>query len=164
MKFDLEAHLIRQAKWSQATFGPGKRMLGVCEHIQKELIEIAASPDDVMEWIDVIILAFDGALRAGMKPFTIVCCLEVESYELHGSADSCEVILDLVDVIRNGDSETFIDIVSVSLSELGRQGWPREAIWYAMLAKQLKNEKRKWPDWRTRSEDEAITHIEEGVA
>lgn len=65
------AHLTRQRDWSQATFGPGPRTKGVLNHIRKELIEIEEDPLG-FEWIDVIILAFDGALRAGHEPGVII--------------------------------------------------------------------------------------------
>lgn len=70
--FELEAHLVRQAAFSVKTFGPGQRTQGVLAHIQKELGEVAAKPDDIMEWIDLVILAFDGALRRGFAPEDIV--------------------------------------------------------------------------------------------
>ena len=66
--FDLVAHLHRQREFSESTFGPGMRTAGVLDHIRKELNEIAAKPDDVLEWVDVILLAFDGAWRAGFSP------------------------------------------------------------------------------------------------
>ncbi len=100
-RFDLVAHLHRQREFSLKTFGPGARTAGVVDHIRKELIEIEADPTDVKEWIDVVILAFDGAWRAGFEPSEIV-----------------------------------------------------EAI----VAKQTKNEKRRWPDWRTADPDKAIEH------
>lgn len=37
------------------------------DHIRKELNEIEARPDDVAEWVDVILLALDGAGRAGFS-------------------------------------------------------------------------------------------------
>lgn len=66
--FDLVAHLHRQREFSERTFGPGTRTSGVCDHIRKELNEIEAKPDDVSEWVDVILLALDGAWRAGFSP------------------------------------------------------------------------------------------------
>ena len=99
--FDFKAHLIRQREWSTETFGPGARTRGITDHIRKELREIEVEPDDLREWIDVVILALDGAWRTGADP------------------------------------QQIID---------------------ALLAKQTKNEQRKWPDWRTASEDEAIEH------
>jgi len=96
------AHIAHQREWSTATFGPGTRLLGVLDHIRKELTEIEADPADLCEWVDVLILAFDGAWRAGWEPQQII------------------------DAIK---------------------------------AKQVRNEARTWPDWRTASEDQAIEHV-----
>lgn len=99
------AHLQRQREWSERTFGPGKRTKGVQDHITKEFVEIlddeAAGKPSGPEWIDVVILALDGAWRAGLTP---------------------------------------------------------EEILQGIHAKQDRNEARVWPDWRGRSEDEAIEH------
>lgn len=65
-------HLDRQRAWSTETFGPGARLKGVLDHIRKELDEILADPTDLGEWVDVIILAFDGAWRAGWEPQQII--------------------------------------------------------------------------------------------
>ena len=69
------AHIERQRTWSRATFGPDTRTAGVLAHIRKELDEIAAAPHDVTEWVDVIILAIDGAWRAGHEPQAIIDAL-----------------------------------------------------------------------------------------
>ncbi len=73
--FDLVAHLHRQRAFSERTFGPGLRTVGVIKHIRKELIEIEAAPGDLMEWIDVAMLALDGAWRAGHSPEAIALAL-----------------------------------------------------------------------------------------
>lgn len=73
--FDFEAHLHRQKEWSERTFGPGSRAIGVVDHIRKELREVEADPSDVTEWIDVVILALDGAWRAGYSPQEIIAAL-----------------------------------------------------------------------------------------
>lgn len=104
MSFDLEAHINRQRLWSGKAFGPGPRTKGIIEHIRKELLEIEAEPNDLFEWIDVVILALDGAWRTGALPEDIIATL---------------------------------------------------------AAKQLKNEKRSWPDWRTISQDEPSEHLKE---
>ncbi|MBB3752499.1 hypothetical protein FHT44_005011 [Mycolicibacterium sp. BK634] len=96
------AHLQRQRDFSLKTFGPGQRTDGVLDHIAKELEEIRQDPTDVSEWVDVIILAFDGAWRAG---------------------------------------------------------WDNQQIIDAIHAKQLKNEAREWPDWRTQDPNKAIEHV-----
>lgn len=102
MTFSIDAaHLVRQYEFSQKTFGPGARLAGVLDHLRKELVEVEAEPQDTSEWADLVILAFDGALRQGHNP---------------------QVILD------------------------------------AILAKQVKNEGRSWPDWTTQPLDKAIEH------
>jgi hypothetical protein len=64
----LESYLTRQWEWSARTFGPGRRTLGILQHIGKELKEIEAEPTDLSEWIDVVILAMDGFWRHGGNP------------------------------------------------------------------------------------------------
>lgn len=68
----MAAHFHRQRAWSLKTFGPGNRTAGVLDHIRKELREIEVEPLSLEEWIDVAILAFDGAWRTGATPEQIV--------------------------------------------------------------------------------------------
>lgn len=72
------AHLTHQRQWSERTFGPGRRTLGVLDHIRKELAEIEADPTDLGEWVDVIILAFDGAWRAGWQSQQIIDAIKAK--------------------------------------------------------------------------------------
>jgi len=99
---NLSKYIQRQEIWSKETFGPGIRDAGIVDHIKKELIEIEDSPGDLDEWIDVIILALDGAWRNGHSP---------------------------------------------------------KKICVALIEKQIKNEKRKWPDWKTAEPGKAIEHV-----
>jgi hypothetical protein len=99
--YDLVKHLYRQTGWSRQVFGPGPRTEGLVNHIRKECDEILEDPKDIEEWIDVVILALDGAWREGYTP---------------------------------------------------------EEIAAALLAKQEKNERRKWPDWRTVPAGAPIEH------
>ena len=108
--FSLFDHLSAQCQWSKETFGPGNRTEGVIDHIRKELTEIETSQPfpgaDLSEWIDVIILALDGAWRVGFTP---------------------------KDIIKE------------------------------LVAKQQKNTKRIWPDWRKAEPGKAIEHVREPV-
>jgi hypothetical protein len=65
---DIVKYLKVQMEWSQKVFGKGKRTGGIIEHITKELDEIKADPDDLEEWIDIIILGLDGFWRHGGLP------------------------------------------------------------------------------------------------
>lgn len=109
LQFDLVQHLRRQMEFSERTYGPGMRTEGVCDHIRKELNEVLsdamAGEPTLPEWVDVIILGFDGAWRSGASPEQIVA---------------------------------------------------------AIVAKQTKNEGRKWPDWRTAELGKAIEHVRDG--
>ena len=82
--FDLLSHLRRQREWSERTFGPGDRTLGIVDHIDKELAEIIANPGDVTEWMDVVILALDGAWRMGFGPEEIVSALAAKQAKNEG--------------------------------------------------------------------------------
>jgi hypothetical protein len=72
---DLAAMLRAQREWSRETFGPSSRLHGILAHIRKELVEVEEDPTDVTEWVDVVILALDGAWRAGHEPEDIVAAL-----------------------------------------------------------------------------------------
>jgi hypothetical protein len=82
---DLNNHLERQRAFSFKTFGPpNNNSTGLIDHIRKELIEIEEDPLDIYEWIDVVILALDGALRAGYSPAEIVYALEAKQTKNEG--------------------------------------------------------------------------------
>lgn len=69
----IDASLLhRQRRFSLRAFGPGSRPKAVVDHIEKELAEVLADPGDLEEWIDVMILAADGAWRAGYEPEEII--------------------------------------------------------------------------------------------
>ena len=70
--------MLLQRVWSAETFGPGRRTVGLCAHITKELAEIQVDPDDTREWIDVLILALDGYWRHGGKPEELAEMLEAK--------------------------------------------------------------------------------------
>lgn len=82
--FDLVAWLRQKNEWSLKTFGPGQRTEGVVKHIESELQEIRADPTDVVEYMDVVLLAFDGAFRAGHSPEAVVAALVAKQKKNEG--------------------------------------------------------------------------------
>jgi len=74
----LTKYLERQKEWSIKTFGNGKRTLGIIRHIEKELKEVEEKPNDLTEWIDVIILALDGYWRHGGNTEIIMNILQAK--------------------------------------------------------------------------------------
>lgn len=64
-----------QREFSERAFGPGSREEGVSDHIRKELVEVADALSDsekLAEWVDIIILGFDGAWRTGADSQAII--------------------------------------------------------------------------------------------
>ena len=72
----LAEFIAKQMSWSHKTFGGGRRTEGMIDHITKELKEVESNPDSLEERCDVIILALDGAWRAGYGPLQIELALE----------------------------------------------------------------------------------------
>jgi len=75
MGFSLEDYLLIQNDWSLRTFGPGAKTQGVLAHIREELLEVASDPTDTTEWVDIVLLAFDGAFRNGASPEDVISAL-----------------------------------------------------------------------------------------
>ena len=73
----LEAYLKRQRAWSRKTFGPGRKVESICRHVEKELVEVREE-GALEEWVDVVILALDGALRTGASPREVCAALEAK--------------------------------------------------------------------------------------
>lgn len=74
----LKDYLKRQQDWFEQVFGPGVRDAGLIAHIQGELEEIKKAPGDLEEWIDVIVLGFEGALRNANSVDDVVECLRMK--------------------------------------------------------------------------------------
>lgn len=72
------AHIERQKQFTTRTFGPGPRTKDVLDHIRSELKEVEESPLDLSEWADIIILAMDGAWRAGHEPQDIIDAIKAK--------------------------------------------------------------------------------------
>lgn len=68
----LEQIIEAQKAWSENTVGPGPRTESLLAHLRKEIVEIEADPADLAEWVDVMIIAMDGAWRAGHTSAAIV--------------------------------------------------------------------------------------------
>ena len=114
-KLDLVAHIERLREWSRRTFGPAKRTAGILEHIEKEIDEVRATPDNVEEWIDIVILAFDGAWRHGHSPAAIAQALVAKQtiIERRSYPDwrGLPVTLgELLDVLYAQDQKRIVDV------------------------------------------------------
>src|SRR5690606_41420186 len=72
---DFVAHLREQREFPLRTFVPDPQTTGVIAHIRKKLEELEADPYDLEGWIDVVLLACDGAWRHGHEPEAIAAAL-----------------------------------------------------------------------------------------
>ena len=87
MILPLASILTAQQRFSFETFGPpGARSpkdptAGVRDHLRKELTEVDRTPHDIEEWMDVAILAFDGALRAGYTPLQVAAAFTAKNHK-----------------------------------------------------------------------------------
>lgn len=79
-------HIDRQRAFSEATFGPGRRTDMVVDHLRKELAEVLAAPEDLEEWVDVILLGFDGAWRTGADSQAVINAIKAKQ-ELNEQRD-----------------------------------------------------------------------------
>lgn len=68
---DLYKHLLSQIAWSRETFGP-MGLQGIIHHLEEEIEEVKQEPENLEEWVDVILLGFDGAWRSGHTAREIV--------------------------------------------------------------------------------------------
>ncbi len=160
--FDILAHLQRQREFSEHTFGPGARTAGICDHIRKELKEIEADPGDLTEWIDVVILAFDGAWRAGGSPQQIIDAIVAKQTKNEGrtwpdwrtvpadkaiehdrSQDSCQQCHGK-DTVMFRDPEDAFDVTCGVCGGSGQARAALKAIADERAAQELLPSDRKW--------------------
>jgi hypothetical protein len=130
--FDMLAHLQRQREWSGRTFGPGTRAQGVVDHIRKELCEIEADPGDLNEWIDVVILALDGAWRSGAQPHEIIDALVAKQTKNEGRVWPDWRTVDPTKSIEHDRSHDAPTAEPVAQSELPTEMSPNAAASYRL--------------------------------
>lgn len=75
--FDLARFFDEKAAWSRGEFGV--EYAGVLGHLEKEFKEVSAKPSDLEEWVDIVLLALDGASRhAGATGEEFVVALQAK--------------------------------------------------------------------------------------
>lgn len=127
--YDIIPHLARQVAFSRATFGPGPRTEGVIEHVQEELKEVQ---------------------------------------KVYGNPEG-RIVIPSDWSTHTEAAEEWTDVVILGLDGLTRALWAanpsltseqvaEDAVSY-IRAKQGKNEKRDWPDWRTADPSKPINHV-----
>lgn len=131
------AHLKRQREWSSHAFGPAARVGGVSDHIRKELIEVATAHKDFLR------------ARMAFK----------DQWDACANPGKLHAMLDDVRAKHLAELSEWVDLVILAFDGALRSGADPQEILDAVRDKQVRNEARRWPDWRTMSEDEAIEHV-----
>lgn len=161
--FDIVAHLTRQHEFSIKTFGPGPRTEGVMDHITKEVAEVRAAPKDVKEWIDLLILSCDGAMRRGFRPTDVASrwtddALPMDTVQ-NGDFIGAFQVAQLATVMDPDNLDNWTQMIRLASCGALHTGISPLEWTIAWVAKQEKNEARTWPDWRTADPNKAIEHV-----
>lgn len=176
-------YLVHHIPWSLATFGPGDRWQGICKHIEKELAEIDYAPQSMEEYVDVAILAMDGAWRSlaalntATEPATadvanmavmiensavdLLIAAAIGAGSVIGLAEFVnEIISDMRTNANDNDEydrgDAFVAICADAI--IHAPSFSHIDFIDALFAKLRVNMARKWPDWRTRPLDAPIEH------
>ena len=160
--------LHEQKKISLSAFGPKPRLLGVHDHLKKEIEELYRNPKDRMEWADCFLLCIDGAMRSGWTPERFcewtglenkeirVCFCAIYNHKLSRLSFDVDILKDSIETPR---AWGFMACkIFIAAFNHGDMGWSE--LLTAVNEKLQINKTRNWPDWRTVGENKAIEHIE----
>ena len=187
-------HLARQIAFSKLTFGLGQRDAQIQKHIEHERIEAMREQNPerkLMEYIDIAMLAMDGAWRSGwdthggerdaavshtMKLFevdertSLAQWLAEETDQNNPNANAGESdeeiakAMCLVITTKSDEQRTrsYANAAMTGFTAAQRHsGKDPEEVMRALQKKLEINERRKWPDWRERPTNEPMQHIRE---
>jgi hypothetical protein len=187
--FDLIKFVRKQKAFSERAFGPGARQIGTARHILQECDEVLKKPDDLSEWVDIMLLSLDIGWRSGYAMeqvsdlITFRCsgliqcdlmrALNTGHYRVPTAPkDDAGENLTLTESViywvkrQAKDLEsggrvipgTFDFMFVVACAGAKANGFSPEDIAVGLNEKLERNSNRKWPDWRTLTEDDAINH------
>lgn len=169
-------YLIRHKEWGFHTFGSpdeGRDSRGPLDHLKKEIVEIEKSDEAsaAMEWIDLIILSFDGLLRSQIPGDK-----QSMANVMTAAASMCPPPMlagQVIMPVSNLDAVKRV-VTALDADPLNPAGWIRlcatvicaftadydvRTMLGLMFEKQEKNGRRIWPDWRNVPVGQAIEHV-----
>lgn len=138
--------LARQCSVNRHAFGPDDRMEGVLHHMAEEMEEVRNAEGHLKkaeEWVDLVILAQDGLMRAVREQLR-------EAMNSGDWDDDDRFVYNpttgvIIGHISNGVAEPTSDYVAEAALEI-------------LTCKRDKVEIRSYPDWRTADPNKAINH------
>jgi hypothetical protein len=167
LQLNWDSYLLRHIEWGWLTFGTpeeGRGPRGPLDHALKEVAEIEASPKDIVEWIDAIILTIDGYFRAKGDPDVLklnriqyLATVEHQSWPkvLKSLKDTLNSLLGNPYDVELWRHAIFLSIVGYVQLNDGKD----DELMVQLFAKQRKNFNRTWPDWRKSDPDKAVEHV-----
>lgn len=172
LEIDLLTYLADAIPFSFNTFGPGARTNGVIDHITKELVEVQA---DDKEWVDVAILALDGAWRSQMKDdrpddppdatwFAGWLNTKAEYWLTQDTSNFGWIWDQLRQSPRDVGLWVALHISAMRQSVHLHESFSEDKApsYGELFAKLTINKLRVWPDWRTADQGRAIEHDRTG--
>lgn len=174
--FSLHDYLRAHNAWSARTFGTDRKPMSIIKHLRKELEELQQKPDDILEYVDIIILAADGAFLCQYTPNQVVEALmntlgeKPDDGEPNcGYYDSILHVCNLAEhlflnpsqhVHPNDTLRFWIEIATSAFQMARAAGFSLAQITFALQHKQSINFKRRWPT--PGDPNEPTEHLREG--
>ena len=109
------------AKWSDSVWGENRPPNGTVNHLVEEAAELAENPTDIMEYVDVIMLAVDGLRQAGFDfaEFTDAAIkkLAINKAREWGPVDENGVSRHVKDSAKTGKAKALPTVVTIDLDD-----------------------------------------------
>lgn len=142
-------YIADHISWSEATFGDRGNMEYLLRHIEKEIAEVKVHPDNLEEWIDIMILAIEGLWKTGLTAEEIT---EEFFRPGHGSCySSRETLFELISLqcalLRQNLKENqrcWLNLLTLAFSGALSVCHCRGAIMAELQRKQSVNMSRTW--------------------
>ena len=130
LSFDLKGFVTQQREFSAGAFRPGSRKVGVANHILEECNEAQSQPDDLSEWVDLMLLSLDAAWRSGLSASEIARRIAPGR---HRAGEG-----DLIDCLKRGDHK----VTEWAIGEDGEPmtGTDNALYWIRGCARELKSD------------------------
>lgn len=167
-------YLIRHKEWGFHTFGSpddGRNSLGPLDHLKKEIVEIESGDDDIMEWIDLAILSFDGLLRSQtpndkqsmvnvMTAAVGMCPPPMLAGMIIMPVSNLVAVKTAVAQVESDpmNAACWVRLCATVLTAFASVHDITELL-PKLFEKQAKNALRVWPDWRNVPVGQAIEHV-----
>lgn len=148
----------KQSQWSQETFGKDNGDgTGSLKHLLSEIEEVIRSPNDIMEYVDMVFLSFDAARREGSRHHTIaLACHPINIAEMLKRKVN-KILSELaVDKHKRPDAYQMMEIILLVFAAARHAGFEPAQLLEKCFEKLEINKRRKWK----KNADGITVHVE----